>query len=53
MIAPGAVGMTTSQFQPSRLGVATVSDRSADYDALRPDLWSHLLMGRGGGATTT
>ena len=41
--------MTTSQFEPSRLGVATVSDRSADYDAVRPDVWTHLLFGRGWG----
>jgi hypothetical protein len=49
VIAPGAVGMTTAQFDPSRLGVATVSDRASDYDAVRPDLWSHFLFGRGWG----
>jgi O-antigen ligase len=50
VLAPGAVGMTTAQFEPSRLGVATVSDRASDYDAVRPDVWSHLLFGRGWGS---
>jgi O-antigen ligase len=50
VVAPGAIGLTTTQFGPGRLGVATVSDRSADYDAVRPDLWSHLLLGRGSGS---
>ena len=45
--APGALGKTTTQFDPTRLGVTTVSDRAADYDAVRPDLWTHLLFGRG------
>jgi O-antigen ligase len=30
--------------------VATVSDRTSDYDAVRPDLWSHLALGRGFGS---
>jgi O-antigen ligase len=30
--------------------VATTSDRTADYDAVRPDLWTHLLTGRGFGS---
>ena len=47
--APGALGKTTSQFDPSRLGVTTVSDRAADYDAVRPDFWTHLALGRGWG----
>jgi hypothetical protein len=50
ILAPGAVGMTTTQFEPSRLGVSTVSDRSSDYDAVRPDVWSHLLLGKGWGS---
>ena len=29
--------------------VATVSSRTANYDAIRPDLWTHLLLGRGQG----
>ena len=27
-----------------------MSDRSADYDAIRPDVWSHLFFGRGYGS---
>ncbi len=27
-----------------------MSDRAADYDAVRPDLWSHLAFGRGYGS---
>jgi O-antigen ligase len=48
IVAPGAIGRTGSQFDS--LGVSTVSDRSADYDAVRPDLWSNLLFGRGWGS---
>jgi hypothetical protein len=50
LLAPGAIGSTTRQFDPSRLAVATVSDRAADYDAVRPDLWTNLLIGRGWGS---
>jgi O-antigen ligase len=45
--APGAIRMTTSQFEPDQLGVATVNDRKVDYDAVRPDVWTHLIFGRG------
>jgi hypothetical protein len=50
VLAPGAIGSTTNQFDPSRLGVTTVSDRAADYDAVRPDVWTDLLFGRGWGS---
>jgi len=50
ILAPGALGKTTTQFDPGALGVTTVSDRAADYDAVRPDMWSHLLFGRGWGS---
>ena len=30
--------------------VPTVSDRTSDYDAIRPDVWSHILLGRGWGS---
>lgn len=50
LLAPGAIGSTTRQFDPARLAVATVSDRAADYDAVRPDLWTNLLLGRGWGS---
>ena len=32
------------QLDANRLGVATVSDRASDYDAVRPDLWTHLAV---------
>jgi hypothetical protein len=50
VVAPGALGKTTTQFDPSQLGVSTVSDRAADYDAVRPDLWTHFAFGRGWGS---
>jgi O-antigen ligase len=52
VLAPGAAAMITEQFEPDRLGVATVSDRASDYDGVRPDLWSHMLAGRGWGTYT-
>jgi hypothetical protein len=50
VISPGALGSVLFQFQPSRLGVSTVSDRTSDYDAVRPDVWSHLPFGLGYGS---
>jgi O-antigen ligase len=50
VLAPGAVATTIAQFDRSRLGATTVSDRTADYDAIRPDVWTHLLFGRGWGS---
>jgi hypothetical protein len=50
VLSPGALGSILFQLHPSRLDVATVSDRSSDYDAVRPDVWSHLLFGRGYGS---
>jgi hypothetical protein len=49
LFAPGSLGKTTFQLDPNRLNVATVSDRSADYDAVRPDVWTHPIFGRGWG----
>ena len=49
LFAPGSLGKTTFQFDPNRLNVATVSDRTADYDAVRPDVWVHPIFGRGWG----
>ena len=50
-LSPGAVHGTIDQFLRSDAQtVATTSDRTADYDAIRPDLWSHLLFGRGYGS---
>jgi hypothetical protein len=50
VLSPGALGSVLFQLKPSRLGVSTVSDRASDYDAVRPDLWSHLVFGRGYGS---
>jgi hypothetical protein len=50
IIAPNALGSVIEQFQPHKLGVATVSDRVSDYDAIRPDVLSHLAFGRGFGS---
>jgi hypothetical protein len=50
-VSPGAIHGVISQFTRSgSTTVATVSDRTSDYDAVRPDLWSHLLIGRGYGS---
>jgi hypothetical protein len=50
-LSPGAVHGVVSQFVRSdRSHVATVSDRTSDYDAIRPDVWTHLALGRGYGS---
>ena len=49
-LAPGALGSLFSQVQPDQLGVGTVDDRASDYDAVRPEVWGHLLFGRGYGS---
>lgn len=49
-LAPNALGSVLDQFAPNRLGVSTVSDRVSDYDAIRPDVLSHLAFGRGFGS---
>ncbi len=50
VISPGAVGSVLGQLSGNRLHVATVSDRSSDYDAVRPDVWTNLAFGRGYGS---
>ena len=53
IISPGTVAPVINQFAPSQLGAtapATTSDREARYDAIRPDLWTHLALGRGYGS---
>jgi O-antigen ligase len=51
VLSPGAIGSTVSQFTRSdALEVPTVSDRTSDYDAVRPDVWSHVAFGRGWGS---
>ena len=52
IVSPGTVDPVISQFAPSQLGAnapTTTSDRAARYDAIRPDLWTHLALGRGYG----
>jgi len=47
-IAPGALGDVFDQLLPSQVGkVNTTQDRVSDYEAVRPDLVSHPLLGRG------
>ncbi|HEY2654775.1 MAG TPA: O-antigen ligase family protein [Solirubrobacteraceae bacterium] len=51
LISPGIIHGLISQYTaPGSAHVATVSDRTADYDAVRPDVWSHLMFGRGFGS---
>jgi hypothetical protein len=51
VLSPGAFGAIAEQLHPQRLGaVSTVSDRTSDYDAVRPDVWTHLAFGRGYGS---
>ena len=48
--SPAAIHTVVAQFTSPNAGkVATVSSRTANYDAIRPDLWAHLLLGRGQG----
>jgi hypothetical protein len=50
-LSPGALRSTFDQFLRSdRTELTTVSDRIADYDAVRPDVWTHLIFGRGWGS---
>ena len=50
-LSPGALKSTVDQFTRSDAqAVGTVSDRTADYDAIRPDVLSHLAFGRGYGS---
>jgi len=50
VLSPGALSGVAGQLEAGRLGVNTVSDRTADYDAIRPDVWTHLFIGRGYGS---
>jgi hypothetical protein len=46
--SPGAIGNVLTQFEPGKFGSAlTTTDRAARYDAVRPDVVSHMLIGRG------
>jgi hypothetical protein len=51
VLSPGAMGSTVSQFtRADATTVPTVSDRTVDYDAIRPDVWSQVAFGRGWGS---
>jgi hypothetical protein len=50
LLSPGAFGSIVFQLHANRLNVGTVSDRTSDYDAVRPDVWTHLAFGRGYGS---
>jgi len=50
VLSPGALSAVAGQLDRNRLGVTTVSDRTADYDAIRPDVWTNLALGRGYGS---
>jgi hypothetical protein len=50
LMTPGSLSQVAGQLNGNKLGVNTVSDRTADYDAIRPDVWSHLAFGRGYGS---
>lgn len=46
--SPGALGSVLSQLEPGHVGgVLTTTDRTARYDAVRPDVLRHPLLGRG------
>lgn len=46
--SPGALGSVLGQLEPGHFGgVLTTTDRTARYDAVRPDVMRHLLLGRG------
>jgi hypothetical protein len=49
--APGAIGGVIDQFSPNSVTkVNTTKDRVSDYDAIKPDLADHPLVGRGFGS---
>jgi hypothetical protein len=49
--SPGALGSVFAQLEPGHVSsVATTTDRVARYDAVMPDIMSHLLIGRGYGS---
>jgi 4-amino-4-deoxy-L-arabinose transferase-like glycosyltransferase len=50
IVSPRTISPVVEQFSPNRLGAETVSDRASDYDAIRPDVWTHIAFGRGFGS---
>jgi hypothetical protein len=50
IVSPGTLAPVAQQFRAQQLGGAnTVNDRASDYDAIRPDVFSHIAIGRGYG----
>ncbi len=48
IMAPGQIGTSVSDLLPGQsTNALTTKDREARYDAIRPDVMSHLLIGRG------
>jgi O-antigen ligase len=48
LAAPGQIGSVVSELLPGHINaVATTTDRTVRYDAVRPDIMSHFLVGRG------
>ncbi len=46
--SPGSLGSVLSQLEPGHVNsVLTTKDRTARYDAVRPDVMTHPLIGRG------
>jgi O-Antigen ligase len=46
--SPGALGSVITQLEPGHFDSAlTTTDRTERYDAVRPDIISHMLLGRG------
>jgi hypothetical protein len=50
VVSPAILVPVLDQFKPDRLETNTVLDRASDYDAIRPDVWSHFAFGRGYGS---
>jgi hypothetical protein len=47
-VAPGALAGIVDQLRPGQVtGVMTTQDRVSDYDAIRPEVINHPLLGRG------
>ena len=50
-VSPNTLGHVVSQFTSANsTKTATTDARTANFDAVRPDLWTHLLFGRGQGS---
>jgi hypothetical protein len=47
-VAPGALAGIVDQLRPGQVtGVMTTQDRVSDYDAIRPEIVNHPVLGRG------